>query len=558
MSSKESSGPILDATASTSAPRGDELAMATDAHVDLERVVLPTVVSARLARVLIVAFCLFLALVPVVQIALEASGSRRSQLADLVRRSPTRANLHQFEEDVARNSVFKKAVQPRVQLALSSVTGWGNGKVYIGRDGVLFYRPGINFVTGRGICDPARIRAKRKKLVDAGEQSAKPDPRPAILAFDAACRSAGVHLVLLPVPDKIMVMPEKVGFSAPRQSDGKPTAIVNSDYPHFLADLRSAGVDVYDAMPGEPAPGDSPRFLNQDTHWTPEWMESVAKAVAAHIRNTVALPANGAVQYRSEAFAVKNVGDLVDMLDLPTDQTLFPPQEVTIRRTMNATTGAPWEPEPSADVLLLGDSFANVYTGPQMKWGEAAGFAPTLARHLKRAIDVIAVNGGGASVTRRELARRPEGLTGKRVVLWEFAIRELTDASWDEIPLATTPGTQSDTPSGSSLVIEATIEVVSKVPDPYTVPYPDCLTYTMLHVDRVLEGHYADSRILAVMWAMKNNVWLPPAKYAPGRRLRAKLIPWSQVDERVKTGQRVDDTADYDHRPYFVTEEHGL
>jgi hypothetical protein len=30
------------------------------------------------------------------------------------------------------------------------------------------------------------------------------------------------------------------------------------------------------------------------------------------------------------------------------------------------------------------------------------------------------------------------------------------------------------------------------------------------------------------------------------------------ADESVRTGQRADDVADYTHRPYFVTEEHGL
>jgi alginate O-acetyltransferase complex protein AlgJ len=325
--------------------------------------------------------------------------------------------------------------------------------------------------------------------------------------------------------------------------------------------MRGAGVDVYDPTPSGPPPDNRQRFLQQDTHWTPEWMDEVARGIADHVRAKVTLPAGGGAHYRYEDVTVRRVGDLVDMLGLPPDQTLFPPQDVTVRRTLDAATGGPMTPLASGDVLLLGDSFTNIYTAPQMRWGESAGLAPALARHLDRAIDVIAVNGKGASGTRRELARRPEGLSGKRVVIWEFAARELTDASWDVIPLASEPPTQQGappTPGRPALEIEATIETVSKVPEPFTVPYPDCLTYVLLRVDRVIEGEYRDKQLLAVMWAMKKNVSLPPAKYRPGRRLRAKLIPMRDADESVRTGQRADDVADYTHRPYFVTEEHGL
>src|ERR1700722_4167832 len=85
-------------------PGKKELNLATDAHVDLERAVLPTLVSSRIAWLMIVSFCAFLAVVPAVQIALEATGRHRAQLGDLFQRPPTRENLHQYEEDAARNS----------------------------------------------------------------------------------------------------------------------------------------------------------------------------------------------------------------------------------------------------------------------------------------------------------------------------------------------------------------------------------------------------------------------------------------------------------------------
>jgi alginate O-acetyltransferase complex protein AlgJ len=536
--------------------RADELEVATDAHVDLERAVLPTIVSGRVAAFLIVAFCLPILIVPIVQIALEATGRHNPQLGSLFKKEwPTRERLHKYEQDVAANSVFKQFVQPRVQLALSETTGTGNGKVYIGRDGVLFLRPGLDFVTGRGILDAGRIRASRKKLVDKGEHAAEPDPRTAILDFAAACRAAGAYLVVVPVPDKVTMMPAAAGLAAGLAQE----PIVNVDFERVLDELRSAGIDVYDPLSlGVSTSGGAERYLLQDTHWTPQWMETVAAAIAEHVRAALALPAGGPVKFRGEDVTVRRVGDLVDMLGLPENQTVFAPQEVQIRKTIDIATGQPFSSRESADVLLLGDSFANIYTASQMGWGEAAGLAPTLARHLNRDVDSIVINGNGATGTRRELARRPGGPVGKRVVIWEFAARDLTEASWEPVPMpapTAAPSKPAETARGKAIVLDVTIEKISNVPQPYSVPYPDCLTYFLMHVDRVVEGKYTDDRVLAVMWAMKKNVWLPPAKYTPGRKMRIKIIPLGQADESVKTGQRADDTQDYDHRPYFVTEE---
>ena len=43
------------------------------------------------------------------------------------------------------------------------MTGWlgaGNERVYVGRDGWLFYRPDVEYLTGRGFLDPAQIERR--------------------------------------------------------------------------------------------------------------------------------------------------------------------------------------------------------------------------------------------------------------------------------------------------------------------------------------------------------------------------------------------------------------
>jgi hypothetical protein len=93
--------------------------------------------------------------------------------------------------------------------------------------------------------------------------------------------------------------------------------------------------------------------------------------------------------------------------------------------------------------LLLGDSFTNVFSLEGMGWGAAAGLAPQLALALARPLDVIAQNDSGAFVTRqalaRELAAGNDRLAGKRVVIWEFAARELSAGDWKRIELPEPP-----------------------------------------------------------------------------------------------------------------------
>ena len=96
-----------------------------------------------------------------------------------------------------------------------------------------------------------------------------------------------------------------------------------------------------------------------------------------------------------------------------------------------AVRGGPTE---TADVLLLGDSFTNIYSLASMGWGDSAGLAEQLSYALGRPLDRIVQNDDGAFATRALLQRAgPERLAGKRVVIWQFAARELMSGDWKVI-----------------------------------------------------------------------------------------------------------------------------
>jgi alginate O-acetyltransferase complex protein AlgJ len=393
---------------------------------ELRRGIIHTAVSRRVALGLVAAFLLVIYGVPISQGVMEKLDGEPSMLLRVFKRAPTRQNLKNYESDLEKLSYGKEFVQPRVQLALTRL-GAGNKRSVIGRDGWLYFAPGVMSVIGPGFLDGAWQRVRMKEALDAQEAALYPDPRPAVLALHQALLRRGIRLVLFPVPDKAALQPAQL-----HRRGGEEVA-ANADHRAFVAELRAAGVLVFDPTPDRLRPGEPHRFLQQDTHWAPGWMEAVARDLAALVRANVALPAVKAPAWKVVPLDSERVGDVVTMLKLPDEQTLFVPQKVQIHQVQEAD-GNEWAPKTSADVLLLGDSFTNVFTLDSMGWGSAAGLAPQLAMALGRDLDVIAQNDSGAYATRQTLSwalrTGDDRLAGKKVVIWEFASRELAVGNW--------------------------------------------------------------------------------------------------------------------------------
>jgi hypothetical protein len=437
----------------------------------LKKGLIHTDISPKIARWMVGLFIAGIAIVPITQLVVEIISPRRYvQELDLVR-PPVRAarqmaqgqvrpalhelrmwlnkdNLSKFEEDLKEQSIFRHVIQPRVQLGMSKYLGFGNDGAVVAREnflrptGWLFYQIGIDYLTGPGLLDRHCIRHRERKMFDDGEENVCADPRKAIIQFHKDCQAAGAHLVFVPVPVKPAIQPAELEgrpLTAPRPVEQ------NRDYARFVADLRAAGVDVFDEfVPKTIEPDAEPLFLEQDTHWTPEWMEKVAAQLADHIKKQVNLPAPAyPFAVTIEEAQAARVGDIVDTLHLPANQKLFLPQEITIHRILDAKTKQtrPWRED--SDVIFIGDSFSNIYSVQQMGWGDSAGFPYQLSRHLGRDLDALIKNGGAASELREKLAERAQPLKGKRVVIWEVAAHELTVSNWQVIDMSS----QSAAPS---------------------------------------------------------------------------------------------------------------
>lgn len=409
----------------------------------LRRGIIATEVTRPVAWLLTLLFLAAIYGVPLSQAYLEKREGEDSSLAELFKRAPTADNLRQVEKGIEEASYAKAWVQPRAQLWLTHFGRVGNKLAVVGHDGWLYFTPGVLHVGGPGFLDRVSQQSREKEALDAGQETLRADPLQAILEFQRTLAHRGARLLLLPMPDKAALEPGPL--------HGRPRAATapaeNVDYDRFFEILRRAGVAVFDARGSAPRGHERPLYLVQDTHFTPEFMELIARDLATTVQALGVLPAlaEAPLLHAAEQPASR-VGDLVDMLKLPDEQQLFQPQTVLVHQVEDES-GAPWEPDPAADVLLLGDSFTNIFSLEGMGWGSASGLAPHLALSLHRPIDVIAQNDSGAFATRRALFRELQAgqdrLAGKRVVIWEFAARELSVGDWKRLGLESGPGAEA-------------------------------------------------------------------------------------------------------------------
>ncbi len=412
------------------------------AHEEIGR----TEASRPLAAALTALFLLTVVAVPVAELLRPdrfapwtglAAGARRaaevfSERGLLAANRELQAAMDAFEDRLDEESAVARLALPPAQWLQTAVLGAGNEQVVLGSDRWLFFVPAVEHLTGPGFLEPATLR-RRALGGESWQPRPNPDPITAILALQRDLEPRGIALVALPTPVKASVHPDRLV----RSIEPPEEPLQNRSFALFVETLESAGIPVVDPAPALLADARStnqPRFLATDTHWTPAAVERTAALLAARLGAEGLLPPAVPAAFRARAHEpITGTGDLVRLLELPDPASLYPPQTVEIR-PVEAPGGRPWTPDPAAEILLLGDSYTNVYSQPELGWGEGAGLAEHLSLTLARPVDRIAVNAGGAHASRARLydllAHDAPRLHPKRLVVYQFSVRELTHGDW--------------------------------------------------------------------------------------------------------------------------------
>lgn len=498
---------------------------------------------------------------------------------------PSVEDIRAYEDNLEDQSVVANWIQPNTQYVLTEVFGAGNEQVYKGRDNWLFYRSDIDYVTGPGF------------LSNHGRSDINTDPLKAIEDFNRQLKARGIQLIVMPAAPKPAIHPDLISERYASNSD----PVQNPSYSEFISKLRSKDIlvfDTTDVLINARNRSNKPQYLATDTHWTPEAVEEIAAKLSDFITKETALPTTIPVNYNRLALSVNGIGDTALMLDLPKGTEAQYRSTVVTHKVQHLGNG--WKSDKNADILFLGDSFSNIYSVKGMGWGESAGLAEQLSYQLKRPIDKISINAGGSYATRedlkRQLVRNPDRLNGKRVVVYEFAARELSSGNWKVIalprpktlaykptapkkliPVSAAPVTQPQTvpteepllapntdvlpkpalqvkpaenpvkpkanpakPVSDKIVVQATIAAKSESPAPGSVAYADCVIALHLKNISIVSGKIPPKDIVVFVWGMRHNKLTTAASYNVGQRVTLKLTPWDTAESSFGSYNRVE------------------
>ena len=435
-----------------------------------------------------------------------------------------------LERDLEDKSFLRSALLPPLQYLLTKYLGQGNEKVVPGRGGQLFYRPAVDTLIGPPFLDKDRqqLRAQGNEV---WEEPVQPDPVRAIRRFGAELGSQNIGLVLLPVPVKAAIRP------APLLLKKVNAPLANRSWDDFVKQLQETGLEVFDIRRQlydyEISPGDA--YLATDTHWSPAAMEMVADRLGDFLMERYE-GLSGNVGYRFHQFEESGKGDLHRMLRLAEGNSLFSSETVTIRQVLTPA-GTFWQSDRKSPVLLLGDSFTNIYSSPGLGLGSGGGFAEHLSSRLQRPVDLLARNDDGAFSSREmlasELRHGRDRLAGKRVVVWEFSERELSLGDWKDIDM--TPGNPQPSEffslaPGERAEVQAVVAEISRSPRPGTIPYRDNII--TIHVVDLQGDKVTESKNQALVYGfgMRDNTMTPLASLRPGDRVSLTLLSWVEKE----------------------------
>ncbi len=519
-----------------------------------------TTISRPLSIGIVCSFVLLIVAVPLLQTVLTMQSSGKESLFSSLRilagtnmdttgqaHSPAAlwqsnnrllARMDTFEQQLEESSFLRSLLLAPGQRLLLRL-GYGNEKVYPGRGDWLFYRPDMDYLMGPPFLDSARLR-QRRSGGKVWETTIQPDPVQAIVSFTQQLAERNIKLILMPTPIKASLHPGKFA-----QGSWHPP-LQNRSWQEFLEKMDLAGVTVFDPAPvlqQLQAKHTAPVYLQTDTHWRPEAMEVVATQLAAVVQQTASYTGRPAGYSRHE-ITLANKGDIDAMLRLPEHWDVYATESVTLHPVLTRADEL-WQPAADAEVLLLGDSFSNIYSLAGMGWGEGAGLGEQLSYFLDQPVDVLLQNDAGAFATRellsRELARGRDRLAGKKVVVWQFAARELSSGDWKE--LAMTLGAPQESsfyvpPPGGEQKVIAVVAAVSSSPQPGSVPYKDNII--TLHLVDIRNGETGEEygQALVYGWGMQDNTLTDLARVRVGEQIELKLVDWDTVQGNYSSYRR--------------------
>lgn len=252
------------------------------------------------------------------------------------------------------------------------------------------------------------------------------DPVPSMIEFHNLLAQKGVNLLVVPIPAKATIYPEK--FSSGFQPGEAPGVSP------FVQSLSAKGLNVVDLEAlflEKRKKGEQSKFwCEQDAHYSPAACVEVADLIAGILEEDFGIEKQENTSLkRSEAEKIMIQGDLV----------AYSEWEGSPRESLSVQyvdRGTPLTSDINSPVLLLGDSHTLVFSDAENFHCEGAGLFDHLSSALGRPVDLEGNAAGGLVTSRINLFRKAVANPGywdnKKVVVWVFTAREFTQSGYSQ------------------------------------------------------------------------------------------------------------------------------
>lgn len=290
-----------------------------------------------------------------------------------------------------------------------------------GVDGWLFSGPELRRLSRENLPVPA---------ADPVPTAAETGPVAAIVDVRRRLAAHGVELLLVPVPPKSVVFPEKVSAAV---AVPVPAPRLDPAFERLYDRLRAGGVDVLDLTDlfiRERFHPEGPLYCRTDTHWSGSGCTTAAAAIAADVRARPWYAELDTESFGASWYSTSISGDLTGPRGLPAGR-----EELRLRGVVRGTgrRRTAVAPDPGSPILLFGDSHARVFHAGGGLHATGAGLPDQLAFELGVPVDLAAApgsgSGSGAAAALAGLLERPPAdpdyWRRKRLVIWCFAARAL-------------------------------------------------------------------------------------------------------------------------------------
>jgi SGNH hydrolase-like domain, acetyltransferase AlgX len=301
-----------------------------------------------------------------------------------------------------------------------------NAAVIAGVEGWFFLSSDIRFLSVGQFWGADAMKVSRAHKPESA------DPIPAIVDFHEQLKKRGIDLLLMPVPPKAAIYPEKIVPDIDLHGETAAPYLAR-----FYDELRKREINVVDLSPiflQNRANEHGPVFCKTDTHWSGLGCVLAAQTIKEKIHEK--LSGQSRKDYAAEWKEITIKGDLGDLAGANIKKP--EPEKIAVRTISDKATGAAVNPDPNSPLLIIGDSHTLVFHD---FLGEKSGLLDQLAYEIGLAPDLIGTRGSGSTSVRISLYRRarkdPDYLAKKKMIVWCFAAREFTesDQGWDKVPV---------------------------------------------------------------------------------------------------------------------------